>query len=711
MKPVPTRWLSAILVALATLAAGSLTLATAPSAGAADVLLSQGRPATASSVEHAGTPAAAAVDADLGTRWSSAASVPQWIQVDLGVTATISQVVLRWETAYASAYQVQTSGNGSTWTTVFSTTTATGGVQTHAVTGSGRYVRVNATARATQWGVSLWEFEIYGSTAAEGCGSGNAALNRPATASSVESAGLPASSAFDGNPATRWASAFSDPQWIRVDLGASVPICRVVLTWEAAYARSFQIQVSADAATWTTVHSATAATGGTQTLAVSGTGRYVRMYGTTRATGYGYSLWEFAIGTATGNPGSPSPSASLSPTPSQPGTEVLLSYNKPGFASSAQNEGPCIGCLPARAFDLDPASRWATSSTTGWVDPGWIYVDLGATASITRVVLQWDPAFASSYQIQVSANASTWTTIHSTTTGRGLKETLVVSGTGRYVRMYGTARSTPYGYSLWEFQVYGTGGAPTAPPPRPADPTFPATRLVFSDEFNGANASKPDPAKWTIDPGTGQNNEIQYYTNNNNAWMDGAGSLVMEARRETAGGRDYTSHRMNTGNRFHFQYGRVEARIRVNKGNGFWPAFWMMGADFLTGRPWPYNGEIDIMEVLGRNTSECYTTLHAPAYNGGGGYGQRHTTAVDLANDFHVYAAEWDSRGIRFFLDNTLIFNAVKETVETTRGPWVYDHQFYLILNLAVGGDFPGPVDPSTPFPSRVLVDYVRVYQ
>jgi len=279
------------------------------------------------------------------------------------------------------------------------------------------------------------------------------------------------------------------------------------------------------------------------------------------------------------------------------------------------------------------------------------------------------------------------------------------------VRMFGTARATPYGYSLWEFQVYGTGGAPTAPPPRPADPTFPASRLVFSDEFNGANGSKPDPAKWTIDPGTGQNNEIQYYTNNLNTFMDGTGSLVMEARRETMGGRDYTSHRMNTSNKFHFQYGRVEARIRVNKGNGFWPAFWMMGADFLTGRPWPYNGEIDIMEVLGRNTNECYTTLHAPAYNGGAGYGQKHTAPVDLANDFHVYAAEWDSRGIRFFLDSQQIFNASKDTVETTRGPWVYDHQFYVILNLAVGGDFPGPVDPSTPFPSRVLVDYVRVYQ
>jgi hypothetical protein len=103
--------------------------------------------------------------------------------------------------------------------------------------------------------------------------------------------------------------------------------------------------------------------------------------------------------------------------------------------------------------------------------------------------------------------------------------------------------------------------------------------------------------------------------------MDGAGSLVIEARREAAGGREYTSHRMNTGHKFHVQYGRIEARIRVPKGNGLWPAFWMMGADFLTGRPWPYNGEIDIMEVLGRDTRTGYSTLHAPAYNGGG-YGQ-----------------------------------------------------------------------------------------
>ena len=181
--------------------------------------------------------------------------------------------------------------------------------------------------------------------------------------------------------------------------------------------------------------------------------------------------------------------------------------------------------------------------------------------------------------------------------------------------------------------------------------------------------------------------------------MNGAGNLVIEARRQDYQGRQYTSARMNTGNKFHDQYGRVEARIKVPKGNGLWPAFWMMGADFLTGRPWPYNGEIDIMEVLGRNTTEAYSTLHAPAYNGGGGYGQKYAAGVDLSQDFHVWAAEWDSKGIRFFLDNRQVFNAAKDTVENTRGPWIFDHPFYIILNLAVGGDFPGPIDASHAVP------------
>jgi hypothetical protein len=140
----------------------TLAIAISPAPVRAASLISQGKPATASSTENAGTPASAAVDGNTGTRWSSQFADPQWIQVDLGGTATVNQVVLNWEAAYATAYQVQVSANASAWTTVYQTTTATGGTQTLNVTGSGRYVRVYGTARATQWGYSLWEFQVYG---------------------------------------------------------------------------------------------------------------------------------------------------------------------------------------------------------------------------------------------------------------------------------------------------------------------------------------------------------------------------------------------------------------------------------------------------------------------------------------------------------------------------------------------------------------------
>ncbi|MEV6630986.1 discoidin domain-containing protein [Actinoplanes sp. NPDC051470] len=535
----------------------------------------------------------------------------------------------------------------------------------------------------------------------------NVSQGKPATASSTEVPGayLPGE-AVDGNAGTRWSSAFSGSQWFQVDLGASTAVSRVAINWEGAYARAFTIQFSTNGSSYTQAYATTTGAGGQQSIPVTGTARYVRINLTQRALEiYGYSFWEFQVfsdGGTTPPPDNPPPG----------GTARLLSYNRPALASTSQNDVNCNPCTPDKAFDNDPASRWATSSTNGWVDPGWISVDLGATAQISQVVLQWDPAYATSYQLQVSNDNANWTSFFSTTTGNGLKDVINATGTGRYVRMYGTARSSAYGYSLWEFSVYGTGGNPQSPPAQPADPAFPATRVVFEDQFNDPSGTKPSTAKWTYDPGVPQNGEIQYYTpNSENAQMDGQGHLVIEARRQDYQGRQYTSGRMNTSNKFHAQYGRFEARIKVPKGNGLWPAFWMMGADFLQGRPWPYNGEIDIMEVLGRNTNETYTTLHAPAYNGGGGYGQKSTAPVDLSLDYHLYAAEWDSKGIRFFLDNQLVFTASKETVENTRGPWIFDHPFYLILNLAVGGDFPGPIDSTTPFPSRMLVDYVRVLQ
>jgi hypothetical protein len=295
------RHIMGVLLAALALAA-TFTAGASGKAHAAATLLSQGQPATASSTENASLPASAAVDGNTGTRWSSAFSDPQWLEVDLGSTATISQVVLQWETAYATAFQVQTSSDGTTWTSIYSTTTGTGGTQTLNVTGTGRYVRMYGTQRATQYGYSLWEFQVYGSAGGSGssCNTTDAALNHPATASSLENASFPASAAVDGNTGTRWSSAFSNPQWLQVDLGASQAVCEVTLNWEAAYATAFQIQVSPDGTTWTTIYSTTTGTGGNQTLSVSGTGRYVRMYGTARATPYGYSLWEFGVYTTTG---------------------------------------------------------------------------------------------------------------------------------------------------------------------------------------------------------------------------------------------------------------------------------------------------------------------------------------------------------------------------------------------------------------------------
>ncbi|MGI5239198.1 discoidin domain-containing protein [Dactylosporangium sp. CA-139066] len=324
--PARLRARKTLLLAAASLVLVAWTALVVLPASAATTLLSQGRPATASSSENAAFPATAAVDGNAGTRWSSAFSDPQWIQVDLGAPATISQVVLQWETAAGKAFQIQTSNDAASWTSIYSTTTGAGGTQTLNVSGTGRYVRMYGTARTTAYGYSLWEFQVYGSggttptsappttpnTSPGSCGTTNAALYGTATASSAENDGSSAAAAIDDNTGSRWSSLFSDPQWIQVDLGASLPVCQVKLQWEAAYATAFQIQLSANASAWTTVYSTTTGTGGTQTIPVSGSARYVRMYGTARATGYGYSLWEFGVYTVGGVVATPTP------TPTQP---------------------------------------------------------------------------------------------------------------------------------------------------------------------------------------------------------------------------------------------------------------------------------------------------------------------------------------------------------------------------------------------------------
>src|ERR1035437_1958204 len=316
---------------------------------AADPLISQGKTVTCSSVEGAGTPCAAAVDGNTGTRWSSAFSDPQWIQIDLGATATVTQVILNWEAAAGKSFQIQTSADATNWTSMYTTTTGTGGVQALTVNGSGRYIRMYGTARTTGYGYSLWELQVFGSfgpvptptatatptsvTSAGTCGTTNVALNKVATASSIENAGTPASAAFDGNTGTRWASAASDPQWLEVDLGSSTSICQVVLNWEAAYGKAFQVQISTDNTNWTDMYATLNGTGGLQTLIVGGTGRYVRMYGTARGTGYGYSPLGFG-----GFPGTPHPSPSIAPTATpSPTTPPVFSLISPANAAMVTN--------------------------------------------------------------------------------------------------------------------------------------------------------------------------------------------------------------------------------------------------------------------------------------------------------------------------------------------------------------------------------------
>jgi len=255
--------------------------------------LALGKPTTASSLEVASLAAGNATDGDPTTRWASGYSDDQWLQVDLGAVAKVEAVHLSWESAYATGFKIQMSDDTQDWTTIYSTSTGSGGEQDlTGLSGTGRYIRLLGTKRATGYGYSLYTFAVYGSTNA---GPRSLTMDRPTTASSVEPGShFTPELATDGDPATRWASGYSDDEWLQVDMGSVQSVSAVTLVWEAAYATGFRIQVSDDARDWSTIYATTTGTGGTQHLTgLTGSGRYIRMLGTARATGYGYSLFSF----------------------------------------------------------------------------------------------------------------------------------------------------------------------------------------------------------------------------------------------------------------------------------------------------------------------------------------------------------------------------------------------------------------------------------
>ena len=234
-------------------------------------------------------------------------------------------------------------------------------------------------------------------------------------------------------------------------------------------------------------------------------------------------------------------------------------------------------------------------------------------------------------------------------------------------------------------------------------PPVPGWELVWHDEFD---AEAIDTANWTYDIGAGGwgNGEAQYYTSRpENARIEN-GMLVIEARQEKYEDSYYTSARLKTQGLQSFQYGRIEARIKVPVGDGLWPAFWMLGSSF-DGTNWPDCGEIDIMEYVGREPDLIIGTLHGPGYSGALGVSQWNRQEYAIADDFHTYTIEWKAGQIDWYYDGE------KYHTDLSGRQWVFDQPFFIILNLALGGTLGGPIGLDTAFPTQYTVDYVRVYQ
>ncbi|MCD1260402.1 discoidin domain-containing protein [Paenibacillus athensensis] len=295
-------WLGMLLAVVLTFGAVTVYPPTTGRA-AGSYLLSLNRPAFASSVEGTSYTADKAFDGDLSSRWSSEFADPQWIYVDLGAVAAIDQIVLRWQNSYSKAYSIQVSNDEINWTTIYTTAAGAGGVETLAVSGSGRYVRLYSTKRKSTFGNSLYEFEVYGTGGANPPPAAlgpNVALNRPVTASS---AAQPSANAVDGNGASSWASNETDDEWLYADLGSVRTLGRVVVKWGSNPGRTFDIQVSNDSTSWTTVYRELHSTGETLNLPMYASGRYVRMKGIVAMSGNGYSIAELqAYDYVTGDP-------------------------------------------------------------------------------------------------------------------------------------------------------------------------------------------------------------------------------------------------------------------------------------------------------------------------------------------------------------------------------------------------------------------------
>ena len=255
-------------------------------------------------------------------------------------------------------------------------------------------------------------------------------------------------------------------------------------------------------------------------------------------------------------------------------------------------------------------------------------------------------------------------------------------------------------------------------------------KLLWADEFNGKKGALPSSKSWEYDIGNGYgwgNAELEYYTNKPaNISTDGKGKLVISANRisDSQGNAtdnstattqilnscwecQFTSAKIKSSRKVQFQYGRIEARMKVAAGEGTWPAFWMLGSDLLDGNPWPECGEIDIVETRGVEPSLVSAVLHGPGYGKGPGVGGSYQNPTPLSDAYHIYAIEWKKNKIDFYFNDRLISSETPTSVKP--GRWVFNQKFYLILNLAMGGEYGGSIDPAIN-QTQLFVDYIRYF-
>jgi len=261
--------------------------------------LARGKPVTASSVENGSLSPELAVDGNSRTRWSSDFTDHNWITVDLQARYDLSEVRIHWQNSYSRDYDIKVSDDGENWTKVHSVVDSDGGWDEWSISGQGRYLRIEGYRRATRWGHSIWQLEVYGTPVVERVSQG-----RPAFASSAQNGSLGPENAVDGLYNTRWSSDFSDHNWIYVDLESVYQLTGVKLFWENAYSKDYEVQTSHDGIEWTPILSVQDSDGGLDDLKLSGQGRYVRIESSRRATRWGHSLWQLEVyGYASANAG------------------------------------------------------------------------------------------------------------------------------------------------------------------------------------------------------------------------------------------------------------------------------------------------------------------------------------------------------------------------------------------------------------------------